>query len=98
MTDAEPGWPEGIRAITVENLASLGINDAGELFWNGTRVAVRRRLLLTWWQNIAAFIVVMATVLGGIGGFAQGATAMVDFGCARQAWPGWCGTAAAQAK
>jgi hypothetical protein len=29
-------------------------------------------------------------VLGGIGGFAQGATAVIDFGCVRHTWRHWC--------
>jgi hypothetical protein len=90
MIGTPPNWPEGVREINVENLASLGINDSGELFWNGRRIEVRRRLRLSWWQNAGAAAVVIATVLGGLGGFAQGAVAVVDFGCARKSWTSWC--------
>ena len=40
-------WPLGVQEISIENLASLGVNDEGEIFWNGKRIEVRRRLLLT---------------------------------------------------
>ncbi len=43
---------------------------------------MRRRLLLTWWQKMAAAIVVIFAILGGAGGFVQGAGVVFDYYCA----------------
>jgi hypothetical protein len=68
----------------------LGVNEAGELFWNGRPVEIRKPLLLSPFQRLGAAIVVVASVAGALGGLAQGITATVDFGCARGAWPHLC--------
>lgn len=62
----------------MNDLASLGINDANELFWNGRRVEIRRRLDLTRFQNALAVAVAMATILGAVGSLAQGVISVVD--------------------
>jgi hypothetical protein len=83
-------WPLGVQEISIENLASLGVNDEGEIFWNGKRIEVRRRLLLTWWQKMAAAIVVIFAILGGAGGFVQGAGVVFDHYCAADPSGRWC--------
>jgi hypothetical protein len=83
-------WPDGVTPISVETVDRLGVNEAGELFWNGRLVQVRRPLLLSPLQRLGAAIVVAASVAGGLGGLAQGITATVDFGCARGIWHQFC--------
>jgi hypothetical protein len=85
-----PGWPAGVNPVSLETIERLGVNDEGALFWDGKPVEVRNTLDLSLLQRIGAAIVVLATVLGGVGGLAQGITATVDFACARGAWPHLC--------
>jgi hypothetical protein len=82
--------PDVVTPLSVETIEKLGINAAGELFWDGKLVEVRKTLLLSPLQRAAAAIVVAASVAGGVGGLAQGITATVDFGCARGVWQHFC--------
>jgi homospermidine synthase len=61
----------------------LGINDRNELFWDGQRVEVRRRLVLTRVQQAVALAVSAAAVAGGLGAAASGAKDGAEFLCAR---------------
>ena len=91
MTDAlpPPGWPPEVRPITVEQMARLGIGDAPELFWDGRRVEVRRRLVRTGLQQTVARVVSAAAVAGagvagGVGAAASGTKDGAEFLCVRQ--------------
>jgi hypothetical protein len=53
--DPPPTWPSGVRPISQEGLALLGIDPATDrLFWDGKQVVVRSRVRLTWWQDFLA--------------------------------------------
>jgi len=67
-----PNWPAGIERIRVEDLGRLGIDDENQLFWDGKRVEVRRRLDLTRLEKTVAAVVTVAAVLGGVGAFLSG--------------------------
>jgi hypothetical protein len=42
-----PGWPAGVRPISVEGLSLFGINEAtGRLYWDGRQVRTRRVIQL----------------------------------------------------
>jgi hypothetical protein len=82
--------PDIATPLSVETIEKRGVNAAGELFWDGKPVEVRKTLLLSPLQRAGAAIVVAASVAGGVGGLAQGITAAVDFGCARGMWRHFC--------
>ena len=85
MTGARTGpvWPAGVEPISVDDLDRLGINGANELFWDGRRIEVRRRLDLTRFQKTLAAAVTVAAILGGLGGFVTGFNNASVFLCAR---------------
>lgn len=87
---AAPDWPAQVRQISLEGLGLLGIDAAQRLYWDGKRIEVRRRLALSRWQKLGAFLVVAATVAGGVGAAVQAAVAVADFGCQRGLWHRWC--------
>jgi hypothetical protein len=80
------GWPPGVRRIGQDDLDQLGIDADGALYWNGKRVQVRQRLVLTTWQRIVAFVTSIAIILGGIGAAAQGWAAYSLWACQIGAW------------
>ncbi len=84
MTGDRPaGWPADVDPISLEDLGRLGINQQQELFWDGHRVEVRRRLILTGFQTFIAFVVSVCAILGALGGFASGLNNASAFLCAR---------------
>jgi hypothetical protein len=77
MTDpARAGWPDDVQSISADDLERLGIDSRDQLFWDGRRVEIRRRLDLTGLQKLVA-------VLRGIGGVLSGFTDAAGFLCAR---------------
>jgi len=73
VTQPPPGdWPQGVERIVVNDLDRLGINSENQLFWDGRRIEIRRRLDLTRVEKTVAWIVTLAAVLGGIGAFLSG--------------------------
>ncbi|MBV9654259.1 MAG: hypothetical protein JOZ42_06815 [Acetobacteraceae bacterium] len=80
---APPGWPPHVRPIDIEDLGRVGISADNELFWDGRRVEVRRRLSLTKIEKAIALLVSLCAVLGGIGGFMTGINNASVFFCAR---------------
>ena len=81
--DRLAGWPADVEPISLEDLGRLGINARQELFWDGHRVEVRRRFILTGFQKLVAFIVSICAILGGLGGFVTGFNNATVFLCAR---------------
>lgn len=69
-----------VRAIGMD-LDRLGVDDAGQLYWDGQPIEARQRLHLSTWQQVAAAIVGLALIAGGIGAAAQGWVAVRDWGC-----------------
>src|SRR6516162_5011019 len=84
MTGHRPAdWPADVDPISLEDLGRIGINSQQELFWDGHRVEVRRRLMLTGFQKLIAFVVSVCAILGALGGFATGFNNASVFLCAR---------------
>ena len=48
----KPHWPQNVRSISVEGLENLGISDSGELYWDGKRLEIEKKVTLNLWQNI----------------------------------------------
>jgi hypothetical protein len=89
ITPPEPGWPSGVEPIGVDDLRRLGIDGGNQLFWDGRRVIVRQRLILSGFQKTVAAIVTACAILGGLGGFLSGVNNTALFLCARNvAWLG----------
>jgi hypothetical protein len=82
-TDRSTDWPPEVERISLEDLGRLGINAQQELFWDGRRVEIRRRLTFTGFQKFVAFVVTICAVLGGLGGFVTGFNNASIFLCAR---------------
>ena len=84
MTEPDPtDWPAEVERIGVGDLKRLGIDSKNQLYWDGRRVEVRQRLNLTRLQTVAAIVVSIAAILGGLGGFFSGVTDASAFLCAR---------------
>jgi hypothetical protein len=79
-------WPPDVDPIALEDLGRLGINPQQELFWDGRRVEIRRRLVLTGFQKSIAFIVTICAILGGLGGFVTGVQQRIGIPL-REAYP-----------
>ena len=86
-----------VRPITIDELDRLGINCNHELFWDGKPIEIRRHFVLTRLQKIAASIVSICAILGGLGALASGIKDGSEFLCARQATWVSCPSAAAVA-
>ena len=86
----EPGpvdWPTSVRAISMEGLALLGIDDENRLYWDGKPIEIQRRLKFSRMQIIGAVIVGLATLIGGVG---TGINEGFDFGCKVHWWDAGC--------
>jgi len=58
-----PGWPNGVRPISLDGLAHIGVGPDGDLHWDGKPVVVRKGITLTTFQNVGATIVGLSTVV-----------------------------------
>jgi hypothetical protein len=74
-------WPRRVRPIAIPELDRFGIDDDGLLHWDGKPVEVGRRIDLSWWQNIIAWVVTISIAAGAIGALAQGWVAYHDWAC-----------------
>lgn len=77
------GWAPGIEPILLEDLGRLGIGERDQLFWDGRPIEIRRPLVLTGLQRVAAAVVTIFAILGGLGGFFSGLNGAALFFCAR---------------
>ncbi len=71
-------WPPGVRAIAIAEMDALGIDAAGNLYWHGKSVAIRKIEL----RNIELVLAGLATLATVI----QAAVALAP------ALPRWLGT------
>jgi hypothetical protein len=51
------------------------------LYWRGKPVEIRRPLDLSFWQKLGAVLITVFTVIGALGGVAQGWAAYNDWAC-----------------
>jgi len=58
-------WPPGVRTIGQDEMDCLGIDRAGDLYWDGRPIEVRH-FSLTFWQRVAAVLVTAATVITAV--------------------------------
>ena len=64
--EGAPGWPRGVKSISMEGLTLVGLDEQYRLFWDGRPVEMRQTLSLTFWQRLAAIATVMAAVVAAI--------------------------------
>lgn len=76
-------WPPGVEPISVGDLGRLGIDPENQLFWDGRKIEIRRRLDLTRTQKFLALLVTIFAILGGLGAFLSGLDDGASFLCAR---------------
>jgi hypothetical protein len=75
-------WPRHVRPISMAESDGLGIDNDGRLYWNGKPVEIiGRRVDLTRVQAAFAIAVAVFTIIGAIGGAAQGWVAYHDWAC-----------------
>jgi hypothetical protein len=63
------------------DLSRLSIDNNGHLYWDGKPVEVRRRVALSPGQILAAAIIGLFVIVGGIGAAINGSTAAFEWGC-----------------
>lgn len=89
--EAQPGkshWPQGVQEINIGQVSMLGVDSGNRLYWDGKPVKVQERFSLSFWQGLAAFLIVTFTVIGGIGSAAQGWAAAHQWSCQIK-WTTW---------
>lgn len=74
-------WPDGVRVIGNGEIDNLGIDRNNVLYWNGRVVMIRKRLVLTFWQNVLAAFTAAAATLVAISSIAQGIVAYSTWAC-----------------
>lgn len=68
QSDATPDrkWPRGVREITFDETSRLGVDNDGNLYWDGKLIEIRKVIDLNWWQNIIAAATASGVLLSGI--------------------------------
>lgn len=69
-------WAPGIEPITIGQLDLIGVDSERNLYWDGERLKIERRLKLSRLQSVSAFIVLISTFVGGVGAGFQGWSAI----------------------
>ena len=67
----EAGWPADVWSIGLDRLDLLGVDAAGNLYWDGRAVEYRKPLVLTTWQRLTAAVVALAAVIAAVAGVVQ---------------------------
>ena len=75
-TSIEQSWPANVWNIGMDRLDYLGVDDKGQLYWNGQPLEVRRPLSLSFWQRIGAVAIAVSAVVGAL---AATASAVADW-------------------
>lgn len=60
----EKNWPDDVWSVGLHRIDLLGVDDDGNLYWNGKRIEVRRPLSLSFWQKTGAVAVTISAVVG----------------------------------
>ena len=54
-TERPPGWPDGVRDISLKGVGFLGVHEkTGELYWDGRKVVVRKPVTLGGFERFLA--------------------------------------------
>lgn len=63
---AQRDWPDGVRPMSWDNMAHLGVDQKGVLYWQGKPVMVRRQFELRRYELALATMAALATVVQAI--------------------------------
>jgi len=77
-------WPKQVRQLEVSDIDYLGVDDKKKIYWDGSPIVTSPLSNLNRGEKIAAWILGIVTILGGLGGFAQGWVAYNDWACKMQ--------------
>jgi len=72
-------WPPGVREIGQDELNCLGIDRAGDIYWDGHPIEVRH-FSLTYWQRVGAITVAVSTAVAAVATSIQAWSAACDLG------------------
>jgi hypothetical protein len=70
-----------VHPIGITDLSRMAVDTEGRLYWDDKPVEVRRRILMSPAQIIAATIVSAFLIVGAIGAAIQGSAAALDLAC-----------------
>ncbi|MFC3440760.1 hypothetical protein ACFOKF_06020 [Sphingobium rhizovicinum] len=62
--DFEKAWPDTVWSIGINRLDLLGVDDDGNLYWNGKPIEVRKSVALSLWQRVGAISVTLSAIVG----------------------------------
>ncbi len=62
-------WPSVVKAISIDMMAYIGLDDNGNLYWNGKPIEVRKTFDLKWWQVLLAIMTALGAMLSGLVAF-----------------------------
>lgn len=57
-----PGWPAGVRRITVDDLGEIGVDQAGELYFSGKKLVTEKRF-----SDFERGLAVAGLIIAGVG-------------------------------
>lgn len=83
-------WPEGIRAIAVNELNALGIDLNRRLYWHGQPIQLGQTLVLTAAQKFWGILLAVGALLAFVATFAQGWAAAFTWMCQVGWIHTWC--------
>jgi hypothetical protein len=61
-----PEWPTGVRPISLDGTALIGIGPDHRLYWDGQLVAISRKITLNGYQTLLATVTATGAFLGGL--------------------------------
>lgn len=64
--EGKPHWPKGVCPISMGGLSDLGVDQAGNIYWDGKSVKIRKSFSLTWFQGMVAFFAALGAMLSGV--------------------------------
>ena len=64
--EAQSNWPQGVNPITFDSMEHLGLDGKNNLYWDGNRIEVRKRLDLRWWQVALAIMAALGALASDI--------------------------------
>lgn len=56
-------WPKKVKLISMLGLQLFGLDDKSNLYWDGKKVEIRKKLSLSIWQKIGALTTVLSAAI-----------------------------------
>ena len=58
-----PDWPANVRAISQNGLSLFGLDADMQLYFDGKKLRIQKRLDLEWWQSALAVLASLSTAV-----------------------------------